>query len=137
MENLSKKILDQPRELRDAICLKHYSHRTEETYVQWIRCYILFHDKQHSAEMDTPEIEAFLTHLAVEGPVAASTQKQALNAILFLYRDVLQQDLEAARQCHSGQSSSTPTHCPESHRSSRDSPESFRCLQASRSVALW
>lgn len=76
-----KKLLDQ---VRDAVRLKHYSYRTEETYVQWIRRHILFHSKRHSQEMGIPEIESFLTHLAVEGNVTASTQNQVLNAILFL-----------------------------------------------------
>jgi hypothetical protein len=70
-QNPRKKLLDQ---VRDAIRLKHYSYRTEETYVQWIRRYILFHNKRHPNEMGTPEIEAFLTHLAIDGQVAASTQ---------------------------------------------------------------
>jgi integron integrase len=91
MEKPPKKLLDR---VRDAIRLKHYSYRTEKTYVQWIRRYILFHNKQHPSEMGVPEIEAFLTYLAVENHVAASTQNQAFNAILFLYREVLQQELE-------------------------------------------
>ena len=70
-QNPPKKLLDQ---VRDAIRLKHYSYRTEETYVQWIRRYILFHNKRHPNEMGTPEIEAFLTHLAIDQHVAASTQ---------------------------------------------------------------
>ncbi|NEQ34079.1 MAG: integron integrase [Leptolyngbya sp. SIO4C5] len=74
--------------------LKHYSYRTEQTYVQWIRRYILFHDKRHPQEMGIPEIEAFLTHLAVQEQVAASTQNQALSALLFLYRHVLQLPLD-------------------------------------------
>jgi integron integrase len=82
--------LDQ---VRDAIRLKHYSIRTEEAYVNWIRRFILFHGKRHPKDMGGPEIEAFLTHLAVEGHVAASTQNQALSALLFLYRDVLHQEL--------------------------------------------
>jgi site-specific recombinase XerD len=86
MEPRPKKLLDQ---LRDAIRLKHYAYRTEETYAQWVRQYILFHDKRHPNEMGRIEIEAFLTHLAVQEQVAASTQNQALNAILFLYREVL------------------------------------------------
>lgn len=86
MEQRPKKLLDQ---VRDAIRLKHYSYRTEETYVQWIRRYILFHNKRHPKEMGRSEIEAFLTHLAVNGKVAASAQNQALNALLFLYRHVL------------------------------------------------
>ncbi|WNZ25421.1 site-specific integrase [Leptolyngbya sp. NK1-12] len=86
MQPPPKKLLDQ---LRDAIRLKPYAYRTEETYVQWIRRYILFHNKRHPKEMGNAEIEAFLTHLAVEGQVSASTQNQALSALLFLYREVL------------------------------------------------
>jgi integron integrase len=80
------RLLDQ---VRDRIRLRHYSIRTEETYLQWIRRYIVFHGKRHPAELDRTHIESFLTHLAVEGRVAASTQNQALNALLFLYREVL------------------------------------------------
>jgi site-specific recombinase XerD len=90
MQNPPKKLLDQ---VRDVIRLKHYSYRTEETYVQWIVRYILFHNKRHPKDMGVAEIEEFLTHLAVEGNVAAATQNQALNAILFLYRQVLQIEL--------------------------------------------
>jgi hypothetical protein len=85
-----KKLLDV---VRDTIRLKHYSIRTEEAYVNWIRRFILFHDKRHPKEMGAKEVEAFLTHLAVEGHVAASTQNQALAALLFLYRDVLHHEL--------------------------------------------
>jgi len=91
MNKRPKKLLDQ---VRDTIQLKHYSIRTEEAYVRWIKRYILYHGKRHPKDMGTPEIEAFLTHLAVDQKVAASTQNQALNAILFLYREVLKQDLE-------------------------------------------
>ena len=80
--------------VRDTIRRKHYSHQTEKSYVQWIKRYVAFHHKRHPREMGQPEIEAFLTHLAVEGNVAASTQNQAFNAILFLYRDVLNQTLD-------------------------------------------
>ncbi len=80
------KLLDRTR---DRLRLKHYSIRTEEAYLQWIKRFILFHDKRHPSEMGVPEVEAFLTHLAVEGNVAASTQNQALSAILFLYKEVL------------------------------------------------
>jgi site-specific recombinase XerD len=90
MESQPRKLLDQ---VRDAIRLKHYSYRTEQTYVGWIRRYILFHHKQHPKDMGTPEVEAFLTHLAVERNVAASTQNQTLSAILFLYNNVLNQEL--------------------------------------------
>ncbi len=90
MEPTSKKLLDQ---VRDAIRLKHYSIRTEEVYVSWIKRFILFHKKRHPLEMGAAEIEEFLTHLAVNENVAASTQNQALSALLFLYREVLHQDL--------------------------------------------
>ncbi len=72
---------------------KHYSIRTEQAYVNWIKRYIYFHNVRHPAEMGAPEVQAFLTHLAVEENVAASTQNQALSALLFLYKTVLCQDL--------------------------------------------
>lgn len=75
--------------LRDRLRLKHYSIRTETQYVQWVRRFILFHGKRHPQEMGAKEVEAFLTHLAVEGRVAAATQNQALSALLFLYRELL------------------------------------------------
>jgi site-specific recombinase XerD len=91
MEHRPKKLLDQ---VRDAIRLKHYSIRTGESYVTWIKRYIFFHNKQHPKEMGSAAIEAFLTHLAVQQKVAASTQNQALSALLFLYRDVLKTPLD-------------------------------------------
>ena len=81
-----KKLLDQ---YRDALRLKRYSPRTEQTYTEWIRDYILYHKKRHPKEMGTPEIGQFLTHLTAERNVSASTQNQALSAILFLYRHLL------------------------------------------------
>jgi hypothetical protein len=72
--------------VRDAIRLKHYAYSTEQIYVQWIKRFILFHDKRHPEGMGRAEVEAFLTHLAVEENVAASTQNQAFSTILFLYR---------------------------------------------------
>ena len=80
------KLLDQ---VRDAIRTRHYSYRTEEAYVGWIKRFILFHQKRHPAQMGKPELEQFLTALAVQRHVAASTQNQALAALLFLYKDVL------------------------------------------------
>ena len=77
----------------DRLRTLHYSIRTEEAYVGWIRRYILHHGKRHPNEMGDPEVEAFLTHLAVKENVAASTQNQALAALLFLYRQVLERDL--------------------------------------------
>ncbi len=79
--------------VRDRIRVKHYSIRTEQAYVDWIRRFIRFHGKRHPAELGSAEVEAFLTHLAVAGKVAASTQNQAKSALLFLYREVLAVDL--------------------------------------------
>ncbi|HET7875347.1 MAG TPA: integron integrase [Methylomirabilota bacterium] len=79
--------------VREAVRARHYSRRTEKTYVAWIRRYILFHRKRHPTDMGAPEITRFLTSLAVDGHVAASTQNQALSALLFLYREVLQQQV--------------------------------------------
>jgi integron integrase len=84
------RILDQ---VRDAIRRKHYSIRTEEAYIDWIKRFILFHGKTHPGDMGAREVEAFLTHLAVDRDVAASTQNLAQSALLFLYRNVLQIDL--------------------------------------------
>jgi site-specific recombinase XerD len=69
------------------------SRRTEKAYVAWIRRFIFFHDKRHLTEMGAAEVTKFLTSLAVDGQVAASTQNQALSALLFLYKDVLEMDL--------------------------------------------
>ena len=92
----------QQKKLLDVVCevirRKHYSIRTEEAYVNWIRRFILFHNKRHPKEMGAQEVEAFLTHLAVEEHVAASTQNQALAALLFLYREVLGRELDAPVQ---------------------------------------
>lgn len=79
--------------VRERIRYKHYSLRTEESYVQWVRRFVLFHGKRHPSEMGAPEVEAFLTSLAVEGNVAASTQNQARSALLFLYKEVLGSEL--------------------------------------------
>jgi integron integrase len=79
--------------VQDVIALKHYSPSTGQTYAHWIKRFILFHHKKHPKEMGAPEIEQFLTDLATRENVAASTQNQALSALLFLYRDVLKQDL--------------------------------------------
>ena len=87
------KLLDQ---VRAVIRTLHYSIRTESAYADWIRRYILFHKKRHPNEMGKEEIEAFLTHLAVDRKVSASTQSQAKAALLFLYQRVLK--LERKRQ---------------------------------------
>jgi len=85
------KLLNQVRaELRK----RHYSHRTEEAYIGWIRSFIRYHGIRHPREMGKDEVEGFLSHLAVDRKVAAATQNQALSALLFLYRDVLGITLE-------------------------------------------
>lgn len=81
------RLLDQ---VRDRLRVKHYSIRTEQTYVDWIKRFIRFHDKRHPREMGAREIETYLTHLAVHGRVSPSTQNQAKSALLFLYREVLE-----------------------------------------------
>ena len=75
--------------VRHAIRAKHYSLRTEQTYVEWIKRYVLHHGKRHPSDLGAAGIESFLTHTAVEGRVAAATQNQAKAALLFLYREVL------------------------------------------------
>ncbi|HNB53854.1 MAG TPA: integron integrase [Anaerolineales bacterium] len=85
-----RKLLDQ---VMDIIRLKHYSDRTGETYVQWIKRFILFHGKRHPNSLGPVEVEAYLTYLATEQNLSASSQNQALSAILFLYREVLKVDL--------------------------------------------
>jgi integron integrase len=84
------KLLDQ---VRQAIRARHYSPKTEESYVHWIKRFIFFHNKRHPTEMAEKEIAQFLSSLASELHVSASTQNQALNAILFLYRDVLRKEI--------------------------------------------
>ena len=79
--------------IRNKIRVKHYSIRTEQAYVDWSRRFILFHGKRHPEQMGAKEVATFLSHLAVDRNVAASTQNQALSAILFLYREVLEIDL--------------------------------------------
>ena len=80
------RLLDQARE---RMRVKHYSLRTEEAYLHWMRRFILYHGKRHPRDLGAAEVEAFLSHLATEGRVSASTQNQALAALLFLYREVL------------------------------------------------
>ena len=84
------KLLDQ---VRNVIRIKHYSSRTEQAYVDWIKRFILFHGKRHPGEMAEEEVAQFLTHLARDMNVAASTQNQALSALLFLYKEVLKHEI--------------------------------------------
>jgi site-specific recombinase XerD len=79
--------------VRNKLRAKHYSYRTELQYLAWIRNFILYHGKRHPREMSAAEVQHFLTHLAVNRNVSASTQNQALSAILFLYRQVLEIEL--------------------------------------------
>ena len=95
--------------VRDRIRVKHYSLRTEEVYLDWIKRFILFHGKRRPEQMAAPEVEAFLTHLAVRHHVAAATQNQAKSALLFLYKEVLGTELpwlDGAEQAK------TPTRLP-------------------------
>lgn len=87
-------LVKEPRlldKLRNKIRLKGYSRATEKNYAYWARYYILFHGKRHPADMNVVEIEAFLSHLAARRNASASTQNQALSALLFLYKCVLDQ----------------------------------------------
>lgn len=85
------RLLDQ---VRLSLRRRHYSLRTEASYLGWIRRFIIFHNKRHPNSMGSAGIEAFLTHLAVDGRVSAATQNQALSAILFLYREALGLELD-------------------------------------------
>jgi integrase len=92
--NIAKSEISLETRLRGAIRLRHYSRQTEEAYTQWYKRYVLFHKEvsgamRHPAEMGAAEVEAFLTHLAVNRELSASSQNQALNALVFLYREVL------------------------------------------------
>jgi integron integrase len=91
MQKKQVKLLDR---VRNKIRLKHYSIRTEKAYISWIKRYIHFHDMKHPKDMGEEEIEQFLTDLAVNGKVSSSTQNQAFNALLFLYRQVYRQVLK-------------------------------------------
>lgn len=99
-----KKLLEQ---FRDVIRVKHYSLRTEKTYIDWIRRYILFHNKRHPKDMGAQEIQAFITYLATERTVTASTQNQALSAVMFLYRHVLQKEIDVPPELIRAQKSKT------------------------------
>ncbi|MFO7750093.1 MAG: phage integrase N-terminal SAM-like domain-containing protein, partial [Desulfobacteraceae bacterium] len=86
------KLMDQVRQI---LRYHHYSYRTEQTYCAWISRYIKYHGcEKHPAQMGKNEIESFLSHLAVDGKVSASTQKQALNSVVFMYKNVLDLNIE-------------------------------------------
>ena len=84
------RLLDQ---MRDRLRTQHYSYRTEQQYLFWVRRFILFHGKRHPRDLGADDVTAFLTHLAVNRRVSAATQSQALSAVLFLYRKVLEIEL--------------------------------------------
>ena len=88
------KLLEQ---VRQRIRTKHNSIRTEEAYVQWVKRFVLFHQKRHPADMGGKEISAYLNHLSLKQNDTASTQNQALCAIVFLYREVLRKDIDDCR----------------------------------------
>lgn len=94
---MAKKLLDQARDILRA---KHYSIRTEDAYIHWMRRFILYHHKRHPNVMGAAEVQEFISHLATDQDVAASTQNQALSAVLFLYRHVLQIDLGPLQITH-------------------------------------
>ena len=103
----SRKLTDQ---IRETLRYYHYAYRTEQTYCEWIKRYLAFYEmKRHPSEMGAPEIERFLSHLAEKAGVAASTQRQALNAIVFLYRDVLDMDLGGIAPVRSKRHRKPPT----------------------------
>ena len=102
------KLLDQ---VREAIRTRHYSGKTEKDYVHWIKRFIFFHNKRHPMEMAEAEIGQFLSNLATDGHVSASTQNQAFNALLFFYREVLKQELGPVNSLRAKQPAN-PRHCP-------------------------
>ncbi|RLA59583.1 MAG: integron integrase [Epsilonproteobacteria bacterium] len=105
--NSDLKLMDQVREV---LRYYHYAYRTEQTYCDWIKRYLKFHGmKRHPQEMGTPEVERYLSELATKGKVAASTQRQALNAIVFLYREVLDIDLGEIAHIRSKKQRRPPT----------------------------
>lgn len=96
MDDTASSVAHQPpllEQVRQSLRVKHYSLRTEESYLYWIRYYIRFHKKRHPRDMGKPEVESFLTHLAVDRKVSPGTQNQALSAILYLYKQVLKIEL--------------------------------------------
>ncbi len=105
-----------PQELLDhartTLRLRHYSPRTEASYLHWIRRFILFHDQRHPSHLATHDIETFLSSLAIDHHVSAATQNQALSALLFLYRSVLNLELDLPTQLVARPSLQTAPHGP-------------------------
>jgi len=90
------KLLEQ---VRQSLRTKHYSFRTEKSYISWIKQFVLFHGKSHPKDMGEEEVNKFLTHLAVKRKVSASTQNQALCAIVYLYKHILKRDIDDLNIC--------------------------------------
>jgi site-specific recombinase XerD len=95
-------------QIREVMRFKHYSLRTEESYVGWYRQFVYFHGLRHPGEMGAAEVEAFLSHLAVVRNVVAATQNQALNALVFLFREVLKKEFEGVDAMRAKQSRRLP-----------------------------
>ena len=106
MSDKQPKLLDRAR---NSLRQRNYSYRTEKSYVNWMKRYILFHNKQHPRELGEPEIEEFLTYLAVKKKVAPSTQNQALNALIYLYQNVLNIELDEINALRPRKSRHLPT----------------------------
>jgi integron integrase len=103
---MAKKLLEQ---LAERICAKHYSRKTVGAYVQWCRRFILFHGKRHPAEMGKPELQQYLDHLANSARVAASTQNQAMHAILLMYREIIGINIQGVESMRAKESKHLPT----------------------------
>ena len=127
------RLLDQ---VRQAIRTRHYSHKTEKSYVHWIRRFIFFHNKRHPAEMGEKEIAQFLSRLASELHVSASTQNQALNAILFLYQEVLRKKIGYIDGVVRAKKSETTASRAHERRKSRGARSYKRCSAFNGDVAL-
>ena len=100
------KLLDQ---VRNSLRQRNYAFSTEKTYISWIKRFIIFHEKRHPKDMGEKEIEAYLTHLAVDRKVSPKTQGQALNAILYLYKNILKRDIEEIRTLRPRETKRLPT----------------------------
>ncbi|MEB3317852.1 MAG: phage integrase N-terminal SAM-like domain-containing protein [Cyanobacteriota bacterium] len=135
---------------REELQARHYARRTVKSYEQWLRRFLRFHGMRHPREMGSAEMNAFLTHLAVAGQVSASTQNQALSAVLFLYRELLKRDLDlegvvrACKPCQPARRKSSPlciNNCDLQLVSRQDwtfplSPTPFRLIAATPATAL-
>ena len=118
-------------QLQRALRARHYSRRTEQAYCRWVRRYVRFHGLRHPADMAEPEINAFVTHLAVAEHVSASTQTQALSALLFLYRHVLHREVG---ELHELVRARKPGACRSSSAGKKSAPSSTSSSATTRSA---